>query len=189
MACYGFDIKQDYFHWLCEMVHIEQEDRSYWLLAKDLHSRKFYSIVSHDENRAFDGISLRDEYISEMNYPKYVRLNDECSVLEMIIGLARRMDFETSDPYDPEEAESRTTYWFWEMIENLGLIEFDDESYVEYGGVDVVDQTIDILLDREYDSDGNGGLFPLEFADGDQRKVELWYQMNSYLMEKEGIAV
>lgn len=180
-----FDIEQDYFHWLCELVHIDQEYDSYWLLAKELHRKEFYSLVPHDENRASDGLELREEYMREINYPRYIDIPGECSVFEMLIGLARRMDFETGDPYDFENSIDRTAYWFWEMIDNLGLMPFDDDSYVDYDGIRIVEDIIDRFLNREYDADGNGGLFPMRVVNEDQREVEIWYQMNQYLNEHE----
>ena len=131
------DVYQDYFQWLCEMVHIDQEDRSYWILAKDLHQHPFYSLIPHDENRASDGLELREDYLHFINYPKYVSIDGECTVFEMLVALARRMDFETSDPYDKDDYNDRTAYWFWEMMDNLGLIVFSDDCYVEYDGMAV----------------------------------------------------
>ena len=184
MASY-LDVEQDYFHWLCELVDIEQENRSYWLIAKDLHRKAFTYIVEHDENRASDGIELREEYLHEVNYPRYVSIDGECSVLEMLIALARRLDFETSDPYDTTDIFDRTSYWFWELMDNLGLIVFSDDVYVEYEGMTQVDRIVDILLNREYEEDGSGGgLFPLNYYSEDQRDVEIWYQMNAYLAER-----
>lgn len=182
---FGFDIEQDYFAWLCEMVHIDQMDISYLALAKDLHHRKFYAIVPHDENRASDGKELREYYLREINYPKYLEIEGECTIFEMLIALARRMDFETNDPYEIDETGDKTTYWFWEMIDNLGLSKFSDDAYYAYGGGREVDKILDKFLERRYSRNGNGGIFPLEMTKKDQRDVEIWYQMNSYLAEKE----
>lgn len=181
---FGFDVNQDYFRWLCDIVHIDQGDRSYWILAKDLHQKEFYSLIAHDENRASDGLELREEYLGSVGYPKYVDIGGECSVFEMLIALARRMDFETSDPYDVHDSTDRTSYWFWEMIDNLGLLPFSDDSYVEYGGMTQVDSILDIFLERGYKWNGQGGLFPLSMASEDQRDVEIWYQMAAYLNEE-----
>lgn len=182
-----FDLKQDYFEWLCQLVHVDQVDRSWWLLMKDLYRRIFFSIIPHDENRAGDGLDLREEYIRDNPWmPDYVEIEGECTVLEMLIGLARRIDFEQSNPYDDDHTDS-TTYWFWEMIDNLGLIVFDDESYVDYGGVKYVDKIIDRFLSRKYKRSGEGGLFPLRDSRKDQRQVEIWYQMSAYLAEKEAV--
>ena len=187
MLMEDFDVEQDYFHWLCETVHIDQEERSYWLMASELHRIIFYSIVPHDENRASDGLELREEDLRCINYPRYITISGECSVLEMLIGLARRMDFETGNPYDFDDSIDRTSYWFWEMIDNLGLIAFDDESFVDYNGMKNVGKIVEKFLDRGYSRNGNGGLFPVVYSSEDQRRVEIWYQMNQYLNEKEAI--
>lgn len=180
---YGLDTKRDYFNWLCDLVHIDQIERSYWILAKDLFRKEFIAIIEHDENRASDGIELREEYMREFDPDGYLDLDEDCSVLEMMIALAKRMDFETSDPNDPNDVYDTTSYWFWEMIENLGLIEFDDRSYVDLDGQTYVEWILDGLIDRQYESNGDGGLFPLRDAHEDQRHVEIWYQMSAYLME------
>lgn len=180
----GTDVEQDYFHWLCEMMDVERMDRAYWLLAKDLWQTPFYSLVPHDENRAMDGLALREEYLDETNYPRYIRLEGECSVFEMLVALARRIDFEMSDPYvDGDDS----CHWFWTMIENLDLADYDDEHYVELDGMIEVPEKLDRFLERTYRRNGKGGLFPLMRTSADQRKVEIWYQMNEYLMENEAI--
>lgn len=181
-----FDLNQNYFEWLCDIVHADQVDRSWWLLMKDLHRRKFYALVPHDENRAEDGLDLRDEYIQDSWLPEYCRIEGDCSVLEMLIGLARRIDFETSDPYGNDQTD-RTAYWFWEMVDNLGLMVFDDESYVEYRGFHHIDKIIDKFISRKYRRNGQGGLFPLLDTRKDQRQIEIWYQMSAYLAEREAV--
>ena len=189
MRVYGereFELKQRYFEWLCDLIHVDQGDKSYWILMKDLFRRAFYAIIPHDENRAGDGLELREEFMRNYYYlPEYAEIEGECTVLELLIGLARRMDFETSDPYDDED--DRTVYWFWELIDNLGLIVFDDESYVDCGGIRFVDEIVDRVLERHYKRNGDGGLFPLQNNKRDQRKVELWYQMSAYLAEREAV--
>ena len=181
----NFDVNQDYFHWLCEAVGIEREDKSYWLLAKDLHKMPFYSLVPHDEHRAMDGMMLRENYLEEINGPRYLRLDlGDCTMLEMLVALAQRMDYETSNA---RVEQDNTPEWFWEMIENLGLSGFDDENYVAENGMIEVDDILEKLVERGYSRDGKGGLFPLERAHGDQRKVEIWFQMQQYLQEREAV--
>lgn len=179
-----YDVEQDYFKWLCEQVDVDTEDRSYGLLAKDLHRTTFYSLVPHDENRAMDGISLREDYLGFINYPKYVELEGECTVLEMLVALAKRMDFETSSLDDDT---NQTSHWFWVMIDNLGLTPFDDENYVRLNGMVKVDKVLSRFLERRYLRNGFGGLFPLERNRTDQRRTEIWYQMSEYLMEQEAV--
>jgi hypothetical protein len=61
------------------------------------------------------------------------------------------------------------------MINNLDMDWLDPD--------DILD-CIDRFLSRKYDYNGVGGIFPLrKGASEDQRNVEIWYQMQSYLME------
>ena len=176
------ELKSGYFEWLCDLIQCDKIDKSWWLLCKDLYNRTFYPLVPHDENRASDGLELREEYLDYICCPSCYEIDGDCTVLEMLIGLARRMDFETSDPYD-HNAPDKTTFWFWEMVDNLGLLAFDDESYVELGGMRYIDEVITRFIDRKYDPNGNGGLFPLSYSRDDQRDVEIWFQANAYLTE------
>ena len=92
-AALDIDIEQDYFDWLCDLVHIDRMEEGYLLLAKDLHKRIFYALIPHDENRASDGKELREDYLRDIHYPKYVQIEGNCTVFEMLIALARRMDY------------------------------------------------------------------------------------------------
>lgn len=160
-----------YFCWLCDMVG---DTYKYHLLMYKLYSRDFYSTIDMDENRSSDGTDLRDIYVDDesADYPIY----RGCSILEMMIGLASRMD---SDILYNSDYGDRTGEWFWMMIDNLGLDRYDDHHYVE----DEVDEILDIFLDREYGTDGTGGLFPLKHPSKDQRKVEIWDQMQGFIIE------
>jgi hypothetical protein len=42
---------------------------------------------------------------------------------------------------------------------------------------------LDTLVWRTYQPDGRGGFFPLNHPEEDQTKVEIWYQMNKYVIE------
>jgi len=177
---YEMDTEQEYFNWLCDLIHIDQIERTYWLLAKDLYRKPFIALIDHDDNRCSDGIELREEFLRDYERDGYLDMGRECSMLEMMIALARRIDFATSDPNDIYNTDT-TSYWFWEMIDNLGLIEFDDDSYVELDGQTYVDWILDGFVNRQYSENGEGGLFPLDGDCEDQREVEIWYQMNAYL--------
>ena len=57
---------------------------------------------------------------------------------------------------------------------------FDENDYDEGWILKI----IDAFLDRKYDKNGeNGGLFPLHFCNRDAREMEIWDQMNEYLVE------
>lgn len=174
------EIKTDYFEWLCGLVGL---DREHWTLAKTLHRTEFYWSVANDDNRASDGIRLRDIFEDESPYENYRCLQGPCSLLEMLIGLSIRIEDILSDP----DSWDRTGDRFWEMISNLGIDEFTDDSYYENNGDRIVQDRINTFLSRTYKICGRGGLFPLKYPERDQRKVEIWYQMSAYLLENYNI--
>jgi hypothetical protein len=67
------------------------------------------------------------------------------------------------------------------LIRNLGLIDTNDTNT----DVKEVNAIIKRVVDRTYQHNGHGGLFPLRLATSDQRKVEIWYQLSAYLSETE----
>jgi hypothetical protein len=77
----------------------------------------------------------------------------------------------------------RMVDWFWMMLGNAELDGFTDEAFYALRGHILVDKILNRILDRTYKRDGIGGLFPLKHPKKDQRRVELWYQMNAYLVE------
>lgn len=172
-----------YFNWLCSRVRANTNKnpaRSYWLLTEQLYKKPFRWSVSNDDNRAEDGKSLRDIFSEEEGYnPSRWWMELECSTLEMMVALSERVAFESfGEGYD----------WFWVLIENLDLRRYSDEIYtnvVYEDATDAVDYILEVMLDRLYKYDGTGGLFPLEHPTQDQRKVEIWYQMASYLLERD----
>lgn len=179
-----YRLKADYFNWLCEKVHIDMGTVSYMLMAKELFHRYFESIVPNDDNRASDGRELREEFLSEVGHLEALPYLDNapCSIFEMLIALARRMEFELCSA---ESSQDRTTTYFWELIGNLGLMALSDDVYAMNPGGWNADLKLCVnrLVHRTYNRNGHGGLFPLKHPMEDQRKVEIWYQMQSYLEE------
>lgn len=166
-------INSEYFKTLSDLVLCDHGDFTYDLLIKELYVKNFYAIIERDKNRIYDGLNLREKYMGDdADY-----IEGECSVLEMMIALAQRID---NIMFDPDMGDG-TARWFWEMIENLGLENFPDEDF----STKAVDHIIDTFVDRKYDANGHGGLFPLEYPDSriDQRDIEIWYQMQAYLNE------
>lgn len=170
----------EYFGWLCDLVHVVQPYVSYNLLAEALHNKEFRWFVPNDDNRAFDGKALRERFCDEMGI-MYVHdyFIEECSMLELIIGLAYRCEFIMADENGNLDMEG----WFWKFISNADLDRFTDVPYYDLWEGEAVDDILNTIIDRTYGYNGDGGLFPLKCPRKDQRKVELWYQMSEYLME------
>lgn len=171
-----------YLEWLYDQVVTPKwhDCRTYWFLMRDLYSKEFVWIVANDDNRVEDGRDLREEFRDSLCAdhldPDWRQLG--CSVLEMMVALARRLSF--------EDDRMNVVEWFWQMLENLRIAEFDDPFYSSGGrSEDVVDHILENLVWRNYKPNGAGGLFPLRTFDEDQTCVEIWYQMNAYLLELE----
>lgn len=168
--------EQSYFAWLCEMVGVEQPDQSYWLLFGVLHKKEFTPLIPNDDNRAFDGLALREEFEDEVKMHLPPDFNKKgCTFLELLIGLARRCESFVGD-HDVKE-------WFWILLSNVKLEIFTDEDFYEEHETYEIDDILNRINNRTYLKSGRGGLFPLKNYEKDQRKTELWYQLSYYLME------
>jgi hypothetical protein len=92
----------------------------------------------------------------------------------MMVALALACE---EDIMDNTSYGNRTGQWFWGMIVNLGLGSMTDGRYDERR----VDEIIDRFLDRDYEPNGEGGLFTIRHCDRDLRDVEIWHQLCWYL--------
>lgn len=173
-------LDEEYFTWLYSQissVKSRSRIRNHWALTRALYNKEFAWIVANDDNRAADGLDLRYEFLHEsaIDYPDPNWIQLGCSVLEMLIGLSRRLSF---------DAEGEPRDWFWTLVRNLGLIGYNDHNWVGQAE-DEVDLILERFIWRNYASDGNGGLFPLEHPRDDQREIEIWYQLQAYLLERQ----
>ena len=176
-------IKNEYLNYLYDIVR-DSNHKDYRMLLNRLYSLPFIPIVDRDSNRCEDGLNLRLYFCEQNNYVEeelYDAIGKDCSVLEMMVALAKRMD--DNILWDPDYGD-RTSVWFWQMIDNLGLSGCNDANYDQETD-EMVRHSIDILVSRHFFKDGFGGLFPLKYADRDQRKVEIWYQMQAFLQEND----
>lgn len=164
-----------YLPWLylqvgARSVKERNSSRTHWRLLRQLHSIEFVWLISKDENRAEDGRALRYEWADGIKFHvDPIWLAHGCSFLEMLIALSRRLAF---------EGDGHPHVWFWHLLENINLTAYNDAHFNSHD----VDEIVDTVVWRTYDRNGRGGLFPLRRARRDQRQVELWYQMNAYLL-------
>lgn len=164
-----------YFNWLCAKVtHVENPTPSntFWRLLKALHNTEYVWLISGDDNRAEDGLELRGEFLIAGDISGHRDWTGmPCSLLEMLIAFSRRAEFQTGDP---------AQNWFWEFIDNIGLLECTDSSDCTE---DDISEKLYTLVWRTYDNSGRGGLFPLDDPPEDQTKTEIWYQFCEYLVD------
>lgn len=169
-----------YLTWLYSQVasvRLKNPARTYWVLLRALYKTEFVWLVANDDNRLEDGRDLRYEFIQQeaIGGVDEEWLTIGCSLLEMLLGLSRRLAFESDEDDD-------VSAWFWHLLNNIHLSNFNDdvvdEKHEEY-----IAHVLETVIWRNYRSDGVGGLFPLRKPREDQRKVELWYQLSTYLLE------
>ena len=156
----------DYYIWLNSLV----QDGNHEQLIRYLYEHEYRWQFVLDENRAAGGLNLRNQYAYEFGIDISDIGSGPCSVLEMLIALSSRMtEILSMDIHD----------WFWDLLKNLGLDQFDDRHFDERG----VAYILNMWLDRQYDSQGNGSLFPLKSYQGDCRNLDIWGQMNAWIDE------
>lgn len=185
-------LNQSYFSWLYGLIR--HKKRGYKKLCYELHQKKFFWSVHNDDNRCEDGLNLRDLFIDKNNLDEThleVRyfLKGDCTVFELLVALAQRMN---ELMYDLEHQEDHTSKWFLEMLRNLKLTRFTDKMAEDERFDPVteafIDDTLETFMHRSYDFNGSGGLFPLKKRPRkDQSTVEIWYQLMSYMDENYGL--
>ena len=170
-------VNDDYLTWMYELVCGDRFHRgiSFRKLFRHLYNTEFTYSIPMDENRAVDGVGLRYRfalhYVSMPDADEYIY--GACSVLEMMIALAGKIEETLDDPLYGE----RTAQWFWNMIVSLGLGSMNDKNYDEA----YVQEVLDIFLNREYEPDGKGGLFTIRGCREDLRDADIWYQSLRYM--------
>ena len=171
-------INNEYFDWMCALVGADgpTEHTSFRILLTFLHNTEFVYSIRRDANRADDGRNLRYRFAYEnsefADAESY--LVGPCSVLEMMVALAMRCE-ETI--MDDTQYGNRMTEWFWRMIATLGLNGMTDARFDQKLAEDIIVR----FLNRDYEPDGQGGLFRVKNCDRDLRTVEIWWQMCWYL--------
>lgn len=166
-----------YLDWLYAQVapvRNRNPARSFWKLAEEMFRMEFTWFVPNDDNRLADGIDLREEFVTETQAERDLYfMTIECSFFEMFVALCRRAEFQsTNDVY----------WWFRQLLDNLQIGDITDTKFNPKNAVRI-QNAMRKVIDRDYLTDGFGGLFPLHNPDGDQRQVEIWYQMSAYILE------
>lgn len=171
------ELWDDYFQYLIWRCGLQRMTKLTNVFAI-LHNIPFTYVLERDDNREEDGIDLREDYTPPNGYDMKIIMDfyaKRCSVFEMLIGLAIRVD----DEFIGDPAEEHPEDFFIEMLENLGLTKFVGKRYREKDVINIVQR----WLDRRFDKDGRGSPFPVHHDHRDQRKIEIWDQMNAYISE------
>lgn len=160
-----------YYDWLVSQIHIPN-GKDYGDLFTRMHNLEFVWTVPNDDNRVQDGLDLRIVFGYEANInPKQLAL-EGVTFLEVMIALSRRLEF---------TAGGKAQQWAWRLLKNLHLTKMSEPLTKEKS--EQIDDILDAVIWRTYEPNGRGGFFPLNYPEEDQRKIEIWYQMNKYVIE------
>ncbi len=175
------NVEWEYLQWLNEVAGLNNSmnpAKTYSLLAERLYRKEFVWSVGNDDNRADDGLYLRDNFQRQYGG---VPIVGPPSMFEVLISLSQRLAFDMSEENDDP------AYWFHILLANANLDQFTDEYFLsDYSTPSRVDNILNRIIFRKYDADGSGGLFPLRNPSEDQRGVELWFQLAEYVLERSG---
>lgn len=172
-------LDERYSEWLYSQVcsvRAKNPSKTFRNLFHILYTKEYVWLIPNDDNRVEDGKDLRYLFLDvediELRPEDQRWLELGCSFLEFLIALSRRVEFET-------DIDAIT--WFWKLLENIGLNNLNDRVEIDR---DSVEEILDRVIWRNYEYNGRGGLFPLYDAREDQRKVEVWYQLSAYILER-----
>ena len=143
--------------------------KSYNDMFELMHNMEFVWTVPNDDNRVQDGLDLRYEFAGDDS--KRLLLQG-VTMLEILISLSKRVAF---------TAGGEPQVWAWRLLKNLKLTKKPD-PLTELNRARVID-ILETVIWRTYRMDGTGGFFPLKNPQKDQTQVEIWYQMNAYVIE------
>lgn len=173
------EMKMAYHNWLSSYLQPETVYDSFVLgLLFEIPFR--CDSMPADANRLSDVYDLRMQFVDSAGIVCNEYLDSPVSVLEVITVLAMKMAYLRDG--DEVSDDNAVALFYHEMLSNLGI----DEDFMENDWKRkerLIRRVVKKLLDRRYSKDGSGGLFPLKSARTDQRNVELWYQMNAYMIE------
>lgn len=162
----------EYIHWvLRDKVGLtEKECRENRCLVSALAEIEFIPRHPMDENRADDGLELRNDFEYETGnfIDKTSGLMPSCTFFEMVAALAIRCE---SQMMRNLSLGDRTSKWFFEFLDNLDVLGCDDRN-VEY----IVDMC-------EAFMEGKKDMFPLKKRGIKQANEEIWKQLTAYLNE------
>jgi hypothetical protein len=163
-------LEYEYYEWLVSQIGVPKNNKTYNELFDRLNNVEFVWIVPKDDNRIQDALDLRYHFSEEVR--DFLR-SKGVSVLEVIVALSRRVAF---------IAGGNAPAWAWRLLKNLRLNRMSDP--LSGANLDRIDNILYALIWREYRPDGQGGFFPLKDPREDQTKIEIWYQMNAYVIER-----
>lgn len=166
----------DYIHWVMKdkLGLTEKECKDNLHIVLTLANVEFVWNHPMDENRAIDGLELRDDFEYETGeyLDKTSGLMPNCSFFEMLAALCIRCENQLMRNLSLGD---RTSKWFFEFLRNLGINKRMNSEEIEDLAYD--------FMDGNYKANGEGGMFPLRKRGIRQKGEQIWKQLSAYINE------
>ena len=160
-----------YLEWLNLQAGIRINSR----LGRALHGVQYRYFVQNDVNRAIEGKNLRRIYVELGGKPAWAYEDEPASVMEVLVAFAQRADDLATGMGIQPDARGWCSLFLYHLGLSGDCSTHDIQTKAQY------------WVNRQYTASGKGGLFPLDYPTRDQRRLELWYQLNDYLRENQGV--
>lgn len=170
-------------------VYVVAQAPQYEKLLNMLDNIPYTYSHSGDGNRYEDGVGLRYKFAYDhtINYAEVAAILDvrPCTVLEMMLALACKMENLVEQPDFPYESVPK---YLMGMLANLGLISITDDNV----NPPYVEMVIKRFMNGTYDPiTGRGALFPNVMELPNYNYRDIWNQCTNYLTfinrEKESL--
>lgn len=171
------DIETDYQNWLVYRMNVVPY-KNYGMLLRELYRWEFWSDIPYDEDRGADGIALRGVWADEVGYRGVVNFGPP-RILETFVGIALRIEDKIfGGPWADEWDYKRI---FWDLINNLGLTDFDE--ILSASDYEKVGTLLENFL-KKVSRDTFPNIFRFSVTPKNLRKMNIWTQMGLYIAEK-----
>lgn len=174
------ELEQNYYEWLKDLI--PELKIAYGDLIQILYDTPFRAIFESDNDRMSDGMSLRNRYTQANRMSNALNLllreAHPCSVLEVMLALALRIEEEYLGAYSDEHPVGQ---WFNYMLHSLGIAHMIDPFFE----TEIASEVIDKFLNHNYRPDGFGSLFWIINTKEDMRQLDLWHQAMLWINEQQ----
>ena len=117
------NIEHEYFQWLCEKITPNHCDFQHESLLSILNDIDFVIPIGipdiiNDDNRASNGINLRWHYVCDGGSRDILDIDKPCSVLELLIAVAKGVDIDLNKTYSKDELKL--------LLDNFDIVILDE---------------------------------------------------------------
>ena len=160
---------QEYIRWICDQLGLRVTK---WRgMISTLNKIPYRWSIDTDENRAVEGINLRNDYFKERGFNRVDTDSRDCTVLEMLVSLANRLNFDYVG-YPGDEKNGRI---FIDFCKNLGIVSAEsNENQCYSGDFEDISENIDRWLDGNFEENGEGSPFYTPSEDINLSNLSVW---------------